>query len=175
MALERSIFLIGYRGTGKTTVAQRLAKLFECEWSDSDVLIEQQSGQTVTEIFSTDGEAVFRDREEQAIAELVGGARQVVSLGGGAVLREANRRAIEGHHVVWLQAPPTVIAQRLSTDVHSATQRPSLTGAGLLTEIEQVLAERTPIYQQCATIEVDTENRSPEVIADQIYRELSSQ
>ncbi len=174
MALDSSIFLIGYRGTGKTTVARHLADLANCAWVDSDALVEQRGYRTIAEIFAEEGESAFRDLEQGVVSDLVDLQGRVVSLGGGAVLREANRQSLAGNHVAWLTASAAVIAERLATDKVSASQRPSLTGKGLLNEIEQVLAERTPIYRQCATIEVDTESRTPQAVAQEIYRQLVS-
>lgn len=172
MPLVRSIFLIGYRGTGKTTVACELAKLLGCDWTDSDVVVQSRAGKPVAEIFANEGEPFFRDLEQAVVAELAAGPLQVVALGGGAVVREASQRAIAGHHVVWLTASPAVLAERLTTDEASAALRPSLTGAGLTEEIEQVLAERTPIYRKCATLEVGTEGRPPRAIAEEILAKI---
>lgn len=172
--LQRSVFLIGYRGTGKSTVARQLAERFACDWTDSDDVIELRANKTIAAIFADHGESCFRDLEQAVVSDLASGPPQVVALGGGAVLREANRVAIEGNPVVWLTASPAALAARLSADATSAARRPTLTGAGLLQEIEQVLAERTPIYRQCATLVVDTENRSPQAVADAIYRGLTS-
>lgn len=174
MDFDHSIYLIGYRGTGKSTVARQLAEQLEAQAVDSDELIAQRAGCSIAEIFAQQGEPAFRDLEQQVVAELAAGEPQVVALGGGAVLREANRQAIAGAPVVWLQASPAVLAQRLAADSISASQRPSLTRAGLLGEIEQVLTERTPVYRQCATFEVDTEGRSPAEVAEVIYRQLTS-
>lgn len=174
MSLDRSLFLIGYRGTGKTTVARELAERLGCEWTDSDDVVQLRANKRIAEIFAEHGEPYFRDLEQAVVAELAAGPVQVVALGGGAVLREGSRRAIDGCHVVWLTASPAVLAERLTADEASAAQRPSLTGAGLTEEIEQVLADRTPIYRQCATLEVDTERRAPRAIAEAILQKLTA-
>ncbi|WP_442485108.1 shikimate kinase [Aeoliella sp. SH292] len=173
MTLDRKLFLVGYRGTGKTTVARELAELLGSDWVDADDQIELRGHRTIAEIFAEDGEQGFRDIEEEVVSSLAAGPNQVVALGGGAVLRESNRAAIAGHHVVWLVASPKVLAGRLTADETSASRRPSLTGAGLVEEIEQVLAVRTPIYQQCATMVVSTEGRSPREIAAEIHGMLA--
>lgn len=173
MPLDHSLFLIGYRGTGKTTVARELAELLDCDWVDADDLAEQRGHRTIAEIFAEDGEQGFRDIEEEVVSSLAAGPNLVVALGGGVVLRESNRAAIAGHHVVWLVASPKVIAERLAADKTSGSRRPSLTGGGLLEEIEQVLAVRTPLYQQCATMVVSTDGRSPREIAAEIHGMLA--
>lgn len=172
MTFDRSLFLIGYRGTGKTTVAKLLAARLGCLAIDSDAVLQRRDGRSIAQMFAEAGEVAFRDLEQAVVADLATGQPRVVSLGGGAILREANRRALAGHPVVWLRASPTSLAQRLASDRVSADQRPSLTGQGLLEEIEQVLAERTPIYQQCATMTVDTDDLSPAEVADEILRQL---
>lgn len=175
MPIEHSIFLIGYRGTGKSTVARHLAQRLGLEYLDSDKMIVEQAGQTIAEIFAKSGEASFRNIEQQVIASLGKDRPAVIALGGGAVLREANRLAIAGCAVVWLTASAAVLAERLSADTESDTQRPTLTGAGLTEEIEQVLAERMPIYRECATLVVDTDSRTAPEVAEKVYRQLACQ
>lgn len=175
MPIDRSIFLIGYRGTGKSTVARHLAERLGCGHVDSDDLIVQRCGRTIAEIFAKAGETAFREMEQEVVATLVQGEPAAVALGGGAVLREANRKAIAGSHVVWLTASASVLAKRLSADAASHAQRPSLTGEGLLDEIELVLGQRMPIYRECATLVVDTENQSAQAVAEEICCQLASQ
>jgi len=172
MPISHSIFLIGYRGTGKTTVAKLLAGQLKAEWIDSDDLIEQEAKQCIADIFSQQGEPVFRDLEEKVVAELATSQPRIVSLGGGAVLRPATRDRLKGQQVVWLKASPQVLAERLAEDGTTADRRPSLTGQGVAEEIEQVLAVRTPIYEECATIVVDTQGCTPQQVAEQIAEHM---
>lgn len=168
-----SIALIGYRGTGKTTVAGRLAALLDWTWIDADVEIEQRAGKSIAEIFAADGEAAFRDLESAVVELLCRRDRVVLALGGGAVLREANRVHIARcGAVVWLRASAETIAARLAADATTASRRPNLTNADPRTEIDRLLAERTPIYRACATLEVDTEGKAPEAIAGEILAAL---
>lgn len=169
----RTIALIGYRGTGKTTVARQLALRLGWDWVDADVEVELRAGKSIAAIFADDGEAAFRDTESAVVAELCDRERTVVALGGGAVLREANRAAISRcGAVVWLRAEIETILQRLDADATTAGRRPNLTKSGGRQEIEQVLAERTPIYRACATLEVDTEGKAPAALADEIVAAL---
>ncbi|MEX2172224.1 MAG: shikimate kinase [Pirellulales bacterium] len=171
--MPANVFLIGYRGTGKTTVAQRLALKLGWEWVDADVEVELCAGKSVAEIFAQEAEPAFRDLEESVVAKLCQRAAQVVALGGGAILRPSTRERIgQAGFVVWLTATPATIAERLAADATTATRRPNLTPLSGLAEIEQVLRERSPIYQACADLTIDTETRSPQDVADEIAAHL---
>jgi shikimate kinase len=173
---SRPIVLIGYRGTGKTTVAQLLARRLGWDWVDADVEVELRAGKSIAAIFTDDGELAFRDLEATVVAELCAQAQTVVALGGGAVLREANRQAIRGcQDVVWLKASVETLADRVAGDPLTAARRPNLTNHGGRTEIEVLLAKRTPFYRSCATLEVDTENRDPAEIVDEIVGAIGGQ
>jgi shikimate kinase len=166
--------LIGYRGTGKSTVAAELASGLGFDWVDADDEVERRAGKSIAAIFAVDGEAAFRDLEAQVVAELCGRKRTVVALGGGAVLREENRTAIRAAGpVVWLTASVDAIAARLAADESTSNRRPNLTNSGGRAEIEAVLAERTPIYRACATLVVDTERKTPSDVADEIMASLN--
>lgn len=167
------VVLIGYRGTGKTTVAQAVASRLGCDWIDSDAEIERHAGKSIAAIFETVGESGFRELESQQLAELTQRKRLVLAVGGGAVLRESNRERLKSFgHVVWLTADPATILARISGDATSGARRPNLTNVGGLTEIEQVLACRRAIYERCADLVVDTEGKTPADVADEIIRRL---
>jgi shikimate kinase len=166
---DRPVFLIGYRGTGKTAVARLLAEQLRYEWIDADDEVERLAGKTIAAIFAERGEQAFRDLEADVVVKLCGQRRLVVALGGGAVLREANRAAIRGAGpVIWLTAGVDTIVQRLTADRSTASRRPKLTELGGRAEIETLLAQRTPIYRACAKLEVDTDSRTPAEVADRI-------
>lgn len=163
------IFLTGYRGTGKTTVGAILASRMGCECSDSDDAIEKRAGKSIADIFAQQGEEHFRDLESEVVADLVQRNNAVVALGGGAILRQSNRDLIQRHGtVVWLEAGIETIRQRLLSDPSTTARRPNLTGQGLLDEIAEVLAKRTPLYRGCARLTVNTDNKSPNTIAEEI-------
>jgi shikimate kinase len=170
---DTRIFLIGYRGTGKSTVARELAARLGWDWVDADDLIEQRAGKSIAAIFSDDGETAFRDLESDVVNELCGRQRTIVALGGGAILREENRQVIRAAGpVVWLTAKVDTMLARIAADQSTASRRPSLTKLGDRHEIESLLAERTPYYRQCATLIVDTEGKNTAQVADEIAARL---
>ena len=164
-----NLYLIGYRGSGKTTVAAELARLLGWEWLDADDEIERRAGKSIKEIFASAGEQSFRDLEAAVVGDAAKLTRNVVALGGGAVLREESRQAIRGSgKVVWLEAPPEVLFQRISGDASTAERRPNLTAAGGLAEVERLLAARSPVYAACADLTVDAATVAPAELARQI-------
>jgi shikimate kinase len=167
------IFLIGYRCTGKTTVARLLAEKLRWDWVDADEVLETRHGKTIREIFASEGEAGFREKEEQIFAELCQLRRYVVATGGGVILRDINRQRMRSAgKVVWLTADASTIWERLQADPASAERRPPLTVGGLA-EIEEVLKMREPLYRSCADLIISTVERSIEELARQIVDELS--
>jgi shikimate kinase len=170
-----NVFLIGYRGCGKTTVAKELARVLGWNWIDADERLESRAGKTIKQIFADQGEPAFRDLESAVLAELVGGDRQVVALGGGVVLREKNRDLLAGRgKIVWLEASSELLFQRISADSTTAERRPNLTGQGGLAEIRALLAERTPLYAACADLCLDAD-QPPQQIAVQIAAQFKLQ
>jgi shikimate kinase len=165
--------LIGYRATGKTTLATLLAERLHWNWIDADVEIERRAGKSIARVFAEDGEPAFRQLEGQVIADLCRRDRVVLAAGGGAPVREENRRAMRtAGPVVWLRALPETIHRRMSGDATTAGRRPNLTAGGGLTEIVELLRQREPIYRVAADVEVDTEGKTPEQIATDILDRL---
>jgi shikimate kinase len=165
--------LIGYRATGKTTLARLLAGRLGWPWIDADVEIERRAGKSIAQIFAEEGEPAFRDREAEVIAALCRGDRLVLAAGGGVPLREANRAALRAAgKVVWLTARPETILRRMTADASTAARRPNLTAHGPLQEIMHLLAVREPLYREIADLVIDTENRPPEELADEILQKL---
>jgi shikimate kinase len=167
------IFLLGYRGTGKTTVARLLAQRLGWDWLDADERLEKQHGRTIRQIFAEEGEAGFRAKEALQLDELRGHRRHVISTGGGIVLRPENRQKLKtSGKCVWLTADPATIWRRINADASTAERRPNLTVGGLA-EIEQLLHIREPFYRECADLIVPTMDRTPEEVAEIIDRWLA--
>jgi shikimate kinase len=173
MDSNQPIFLIGYRGTGKTTVARLLAERLGWRAIDADDEIEHRAGKPIAAIFAGEGEGAFRDLEAQVVAELAGRTQVIIAPGGGAVLRQSTREAMQAAGpIFWLTASVDTIAARLAADDATESRRPPLTAAGGRDEIEAVLAQRSPIYQACATFVVDTEGGTPAEVAEEILARL---
>jgi shikimate kinase len=164
-----SVALIGARGSGKTTVGAILARLLGIRQVDTDELIEASIGKSITQIFASEGEAGFRQREREVIRAAVAQAPAVFSLGGGAVLLKENIDALLPiASIVWLTAPPHVLAQRIKSDPKSGQSRPPLTARDAETELAEVLQAREPLYRAAAELIVDTSKLTPQEIAQKI-------
>jgi shikimate kinase len=170
-----SIILIGYRGSGKTTVGRQLAGRLGYSFVDSDERIVLAEGKTIKDIFEQEGEKRFRDLETEIVQALAGAENQVISLGGGAILREQNRRAIQAGEsiIIYLRAEAEELHRRIHTDIATAANRPHLTHlGGGIEEIRSVLAQREPIYRQVMTAEVDVTRASVEEVVTAILKLL---
>ena len=165
--LEMNLYLIGYRGSGKTIVAPLLAKQLGWTAHDTDSEVVLLAGCPISQMFAEYGESCFREWETTVIEALSRQSNLVVSTGGGAPLAEANRQRMAGTgRVIWLQASPIVLWKRISADAHA--DRPDLTDQGGLEEVKQVLAARCEIYDACADYKLNVESLSPEQIAERI-------
>jgi shikimate kinase len=160
----QNVFLVGYRCTGKTTMAQLLAAALGWPWTDADQLLESRHGRTIAQLFQEGSESGFRALESELLEELCRSSARVIATGGGIILNPDNRARLKASgHVVWLQADPATIWRRLQADPATAARRPKLTTGGLA-EIEELLRRREPLYRACADCTVDTAGRSPEQV-----------
>ncbi|MBN1395101.1 MAG: shikimate kinase [Pirellulales bacterium] len=167
------ITLVGYRATGKTTLAELLGERLGWEWADCDDEIERRAGKSIASIFAEEGEPAFRELEAAAVAELCRRGRLVLATGGGAPMHPESRRLIKAAgKVVWLRATPITIMARMYNDDSTAQRRPPLTGVGSIREIIQMLGARTPIYQDMADLVLNTDGRTPEELAGDIIKYL---
>jgi shikimate kinase len=168
-----NIVLIGYRASGKTSAGRELAKVLGRPFFDSDRMIFAKTGRTIPEIVEASGWKAFREVEKTVIAELSGLDEIVIALGGGAVMDTENVAMLrERGRFVWLQADARLLALRMGKEQNGEARRPSLTGAGTLAEIEEVLAKRLPVYGTVADVIVDTAGKDPAGIAAEIASRL---
>jgi shikimate kinase len=164
----RNLALIGFMGTGKSSVGRFVATQLRFDFVDTDELIEAHAGKSITEIFSQDGEPRFRQIEEQIVGELAPRQRTVISTGGGLGASAANVASLKEHAlVVCLWASPTSIWQRVQHQSH----RPLLQDADPMDKIRALLAEREPTYKQ-ADVLVNTEMRSIRQVAQHVLHEF---
>jgi shikimate kinase len=168
-----NLFLIGYRGTGKTTVAGLLADRLGWNCVDADAALEERHGRSIARIFAEEGEAGFRDKEAALLEDLCRLKQRVIATGGGVVLREANRQRLrDAGRIVWLTADAPTLWQRLQNDNTTRARRPVLTVGGLA-EIEELLQMRESLYRACADWTVETTGLSPQEVADLILSLLT--
>ncbi|MEG1610156.1 MAG: shikimate kinase AroL [Bilophila sp.] len=147
--MEETVYLIGARAAGKTTVGKALAQALSYRFVDTDLYLLETTGRTVAEMVTAEGWESFR-RQEQTALRTVSAPRTVVATGGGMVLSAANRIFMREHGLVcYLYAPAFVLSERLAR-APEATQRPSLTGEAIADEVATVLAFRDPLYRTTA-------------------------
>ena len=167
------ITLIGYRGSGKSSVARLLADSLGMDRVDTDDLVEQMAGRSIRRIFEDDGEQEFRRLENDAIRQATQKQSVIIAVGGGAVLLEENRRQLkEAGPVIWLQADVATLARRIGMDESSTERRPRLTGQTIQDEVASVLAARLPLYSDAATMTIETDGLSPGEVVKEILQQL---
>jgi shikimate kinase len=171
MPSRSNIFLVGPMGAGKTTVGKRLAELRGMAFADSDHEVEERTGVDVAFIFEKEGEAGFRKREKQVIAELTARTGIVLATGGGAVLEPDNRQCLAGRgYVVYLRAS---IEHQLRRTSYSDT-RPLLQTGDRREVLEALFAVRDPLYREIADLVLETDGRNARTLAQEIERQLDS-
>lgn len=162
-----NIVLIGMRGSGKTTIGKLLAKRLGKQFIEMDELIVQKVGHSIPEIVNRYGWEKFRDVEREITREVAGWDNVVNATGGGVVTREENIRQLKKKgKLVWLKANTDTLLRRVGND----QSRPSLTGKSQREDMEAVLADRSPIYEQVADFIIDTEDKMPEEVAEIITK-----
>jgi shikimate kinase len=168
-----SIGLIGYRGSGKTTIGKRLADRLWQQFVDTDQRIVDLAGKNIREIFEQDGEPKFRDLESKVLAEVCAQKEIVIAFGGGALDREENRNIIKesGVKLIYLRCEPPELLRRIESDPQTAASRPNSTQlAGSFEEIKTVLARREPIWRSMEAAELDVTHLTPEETVPYIVR-----
>lgn len=164
MKQKKNIILIGFMGSGKTTVGFKLSYKLRTPVEDTDKIIENREGKSIKDIFAENGEAYFRALETQILQELTGRQyTRIYSVGGGTPVKEENRKLLkECGTVVYLRNKPETIYERLKDD----TTRPLLQCENPLEKIRELLASRKDAYEDCADIIIDTDEMSLEEVAE---------
>jgi shikimate kinase len=167
--LSRSISLVALPGAGKSTAGRQLAASLGYGFTDADAEIERRIGMSIRAYFDLEGEAAFREIEQQVIADLVRRPLQVLATGGGAVLREVNRRELKQHTtVVYLRASPEELFRRLRHD----TSRPLLQVPDPLRKLQELFRQRDPLYREVAHYIIETGRPSVATLVNMISMQL---
>ena len=168
--LPENIFLVGLMGAGKTSVGRALAKRLHKTFYDTDQEIERATGVKIPVIFEIEGEAGFRAREAKLLAELVRHTNIVLATGGGAVLSEQNRRLLAEHGtVIYLRATAPDLWQR----THHDKNRPLLQTDDPLKKLQELFAQRDPLYREIADVIIDTGSQSVGSLAHKLEQRLA--
>lgn len=163
------VALVGLPGSGKSTIGRQLARRLGRPFLDTDQIIESRIGLSIREFFEREGEAPFRDLEEQVIDELTRGESCVLSTGGGAVLRPVNRQYLKQRtHAVYLHSAPEEVFRRLRHD----RNRPLLQVADPLARLQELYALRDPLYRESARLVVETGRPSVAALVNTVVMQL---
>jgi shikimate kinase len=160
--------IAGPPGSGKSTVGPLLADQLGVAFRDTDEDIVARAGRSIADIFAEDGEEVFRALEEEVIALALAEHEGVLSVGGGAVLAQGTRERLRPHDVVFLNVGFAVGVRRVGL----STARPLLAGVNPRATYRSLLAARLPVYREVATVEVVTDERSPDEVVTVIRQAL---
>ena len=162
--------LVGAPGAGKTTVGRRVASLLDVQFRDTDLDIADSAGKPVSEIFTDDGEEVFRQMERQAVQEALEAHPGILALGGGAIMDDQTRELLADHHVIWLRVGATDAAKRVGL----SGARPLLFG-NVRGRLVTLLEERMPLYAQVANVTIDTDGRSVDEVVHDVRRAIDGE
>lgn len=168
--MKDNLILIGFMGSGKTSVGIRLSYRLKWTMIDTDKWIEQKQKMTVTDIFATKGEKAFREMETDCLKELLHTShRQIISVGGGLPMKKDNPPLLKSlGRVFYLKATPETIYERVKSD----TSRPLLQVENPKERIRALLQQRSPVYEACADAVIEVSDKSFEEIIEQIEEEL---
>ena len=169
---NRNLVLMGFMGCGKTTVGRSLSYRLQMAVEDTDHIIEEMEGKTISEIFAQQGENAFRKMETELLVKLRDGAsRKIYSLGGGTPIQLQNQALIRQiGFVVWLRTTPETVYERVKND----TARPLLQCEDPMGRIRELLDRRSPVYERCADLIIDTDDLTREEVTETIARAYES-
>lgn len=165
-----NLYLIGMMGAGKSTIGRLLAQEFHYQFFDTDQVIEQVAGCSISTIFATEGETAFRDLETQVLAELSSRTQLVIATGGGIVVRPQNWSYLHHGLVVWLDVSVELLYHRLRYD----TTRPLLKTADPLQQLTNLWRQREQFYAQADVRVPITQEQVPEKIAQQVISQIKT-
>lgn len=169
MKIPERIVLVGPMGAGKSTIGRLLAKELGYRFLDSDKVIEERCGANIPWIFDVEGEEGFRRRESAILAELAQETGVVVATGGGAVVREENRRHLsQGAFIIYLKTSLEQQYDRTRKD----RNRPLLQKPNPRAILETLFSERDPIYRDLANLVMHTDRKSPRLVARQLLNRI---
>jgi len=168
----RPIALIGLMGAGKSAVARRLGERLGVSVADLDALLEAETGATISQQFEREGESTFRRREAELLGRVLADGVSVIACGGGIVLDPSLRTRLHDRcRVVWLRVSPEQAASRLASEIAS---RPLLRNGVAAARLHELLATREPLYGETAHYRVDTDERDPDAVADDVLAALGA-
>ncbi|EHO84540.1 shikimate kinase [Eubacterium infirmum F0142] len=160
-----NLYIIGFMGSGKTSLASELDKISENKKINVDALIEKKLGMSISEIFAIHGEAFFRKHEHELLSEISKHDNQIVDCGGGLPLTPENRKLIKtSGRCIYLKVSPNAVLQRLKSD----ESRPLLENKKSIKEISLMLDKRVPFYESIADISIETDNFTTKEIAEKL-------
>ncbi len=169
-----NLFLIGYRCSGKTTIGQSIARTIGWSFVDSDIRVTKACGKSIRDIIDTEGWDAFRRLERSILAQICTTDRQVVATGGGVVLDADNVTAMQASGtIIWLSATAETIQKRMLQDENTGDFRPALTDKGRMAEIEDMLLERNPYYENAGDFSIRTDNVPVNEITQKIIEKLN--
>jgi len=174
------VVLIGYRATGKSTVGKILAARLNIPFRDTDAMVEKDMAMPIKEIVALHGWDFFRAREKETIQALTRQEDCVIATGGGVVLFRENVDLLKQNVgllkkvsvVVWLNAPLQDIIERLKADARKEATRPQFTPGNIVQETIDIMRKRLPLYESAADHVIDTLNKTPEQVAEEIHQYL---
>jgi shikimate kinase len=163
------ILIVGMRGVGKSTIGKKLAESLQAPFLDTDLMMAQDLEMSLKEFVEESGWESFREKERQTLERVLNQEPSVISTGGGILMHFNNKELVKNAGtVIWLDAPLKVLEERIT----ESPGRPSLTGEGLLEELETVLSQRKKHYKEAAHITINTKKKTPQEIVTEIILEL---
>ena len=167
------VILIGYRATGKSTVGTLLSAKLKIPFIDTDTLVEENMEMPIKEIVALHGWDFFRDKEKEAVLTLTQEGACVIATGGGVVVDKENVDLLsQASVIIWLNTPLHDIIHRLNNNTPGAAVRPQFTNWNIVQETIYLMKQRFPLYENAANHTVETTNKSPLQVAEEIYQYL---